>query len=380
MPRPPHSRLAQRLLPLILATFAVLAVVAATPSRSASALPDLRGSYAGTLGVLDIDRQSGAVVQDQDVPLRFQVSSQDGLTIGGILQLRRSKNQTETWGFSAAAESYVGDAQNGAAGFKITLFSVPEFQQMSESAVSVSVIEGIVAIGGIVLLESPATFRTVLISVQRVPPIKLWVDAFIPRTIKNLTRVIPSGPFAGSTAIPGPAIFPGYFLTDQRSFSTDINASARLKSTITIDPTDPTSFQQEHRCNETIAYNVTFDTLIGRAVGDASRSSFQLVSSDDTRTKYRLEGAASNPVIPGSPDIDYQLDIELSRAVSKKGGSPYTLAVNGLVEPFPAFEMYAGFEGRKPTKLFALNPLKGASPWDLIGDPNRGVAKTIRLK
>ena len=43
-----------------------------------------------------------------------------------------------------------------------------------------------------------------------------WINAFIPGSIPGLTRIVPAGPHAGRTMIPGPTFANDCFLTDQR--------------------------------------------------------------------------------------------------------------------------------------------------------------------
>ena len=49
------------------------------------------------------------------------------------------------------------------------------------------------------------------------------------------------------------------------------------------------------------------------------------------------------------------------------------VSFDGMIEPFPAFEMYAIHNGTKPTVLFSEEPPPGSNPWNLLGSPNREV-------
>jgi hypothetical protein len=76
--------------------------------------------------------------------------------------------------------------------------------------------------------------------------------------------------------------------------------------------------------------------------------------------------AVANPIVPGSPDIDVRCQIAADFYGRK-------ISISGFVEPFPAFEAYAKIEGKLIT-LAQLSPLEGASPWNLIGEPNRRIS------
>src|SRR5205823_14137965 len=61
--------------------------------------------------------------------------------------------------------------------------------------------------------------------------VTVWLNAFIPDHLPGYTFQLPANsPFAGMTAIPGPA--PACFLTDERTFDTGVAARSRMHSIV----------------------------------------------------------------------------------------------------------------------------------------------------
>ena len=80
--------------------------------------------------------------------------------------------------------------------------------------------------------------------------IKFWINAFIPRDLPGLTKAMPKGRYRGSTMIPGPTPISDCFLTDQRSFSSQINAKSRMHSEFSLKLEGPRSvFTEWHNCD-----------------------------------------------------------------------------------------------------------------------------------
>jgi hypothetical protein len=191
-----------------------------------------------------------------------------------------------------------------------------------------------------------------------------WLNAFIPGTIAGLTTPVPS--HAGLTMIHGP--IPGVsdcFHTDQRDFSQDINASARLHSEVTVDFSGPTPGLAgiHHKCSPTIECDCEDGDEECNKAADTSEMSFTLLSGTSVHSaSLKLVGAAHNGCVPGSPAIDYTGTI----AVRTDARS---LEFDGFVDVFPAFEAYARINDGSPTRLFAILPKPGTDPWNLIENP-----------
>jgi hypothetical protein len=222
-----------------------------------------------------------------------------------------------------------------------------------------------------------------------VKTVKIWMKAFIPRDIPGYTKTVPDGPYQGQTMIPGPFRPKGLFgvgfgecyLTDGRDFSSDILAGSRLTSILDID------VQQGRIINDQNGFHysdatVRLDCFSGipscQQVGIPRGKFYDLwVSPDGQTITIKLQAAANNPCAPGSPDIDYKGTIIIKLLDSGQG---VLVNFDGLVEPFPAFEMYASADDGEPKAIFPpVSPLPGKTPWNLVGNPNRLVSGFVLL-
>src|SRR5664279_4022356 len=87
---------------------------------------------------------------------------------------------------------------------------------------------------------------------RSVRTVKLWIKAFIPSTYERAVVVSGTGAHAGKTMVTGSWVMNRCFLTDQRSFSSDIHADARMHSEIEIDVAKGKETYQFHHCYDTI--------------------------------------------------------------------------------------------------------------------------------
>lgn len=215
----------------------------------------------------------------------------------------------------------------------------------------------------------------------RLAEVKLWVNAFIPGQISGLTFPLVQGPHLGETVIEGPK--PGAkecFLTDQRLFSDDPTGSFRMQALIEIDMaastlklTPGTGKTVRLSCDKGI---VQCEKRAGADRIKAKGFGSETLPGGDRRYFVTLEAAAGNPCVDltgvsiPSPDIDWNFRISI---LFERSSGKVKVSFDGMIEPFPAFEMYAVHEGPHPTLLFAEGPLPGSSPWSLPGNPNRAV-------
>lgn len=235
-------------------------------------------------------------------------------------------------------------------------------------------------------------------SAAPIAAIRIWVNAFIPRIVNKtdgstLTQTIAGGPHDGATAIPGPRTSleaPGFFLTDNRTFSDNPAASSRMHNMVTLDVAQG-RIQEGKRCDPTVSVG---SITLGLEVCSRTGATTDIVVADFASTpqpngakrfSFTLHGAAHNPCVelqatPGvpthvnpSPDIDWNISVTIS---IDAGGETARVTASGLVEPFPAFEMYVQADSGTVVPIFALDPLPGSDPSNLFGPPNRPVAGT----
>jgi hypothetical protein len=199
--------------------------------------------------------------------------------------------------------------------------------------------------------------------------IDLWLNAFIPNSDPPVTFTLaPPNSFAGTSVVRGPYYEKTgeLFFTDQRTFSSDSTASSRMHSeynvnipfgpvfvneieqpgpTIEITPPDGESEPYGVSCNES---------------ADNSRMHFDNLRGSAALMQVDLVAAANNPCVRGSPDIDYigtvTIDVEAR-----------TVSFSGMIEPFPAFEMYSIVNNYPAQPLFQVTPKPGDDPWNLFG-------------
>lgn len=213
--------------------------------------------------------------------------------------------------------------------------------------------------------------------------VKVWVNAFIPDTVPDVTHAAPdSGTVVNG---PPPPLGGGCYRTDNRGFSSDIHASSRMHSEVEIAIEGPQLSFQFHDCSPTHKIDCDTGEALCDAKGDASRMQFTnlrgnttvdpeggvIVDPNASLVQIDLDDAAHNPCV-ASPDIDAIGTVSIDPVAR-------TVRFQGAVEPFPAFEMYATGDNGAPVTLFQLMPRPGADPFNLVGEPNRSVDVTITL-
>lgn len=242
--------------------------------------------------------------------------------------------------------------------------------------------DAVLSVGGASLSPVGALLR-----VQFKPAkLRLWVNAFIPGRIQGLTSPLVQGPHAGETALAGPR--PGAnecFLTDQRLFNDDPMSSFRMQALAEIDMAASTI---RLTANTGKTFRLSCDRgavqCERRAGADRIRAknfSSETLADGDRRYFVTLEAAAGNPCVDlagltiPSPDIEWVIRVSV---LFERAAGKARVSFDGMVEPFPAFEIYALLNGPRPTVLLQEGPLPGSTPWNLPGSPNRAVTVVSR--
>jgi len=169
--------------------------------------------------------------------------------------------------------------------------------------------------------------------------LRIWINAFIPKTVTGYTRVIARGTHSGKTAIPLPAIanlnpvnlwkditnvFDTGYLTDQRDFDTAPGASVRMRSWVEMDPSTFSVTSSGHESSGTTEVDLKNGTQLGFKIADMSRcvwnppkirplstsSSFPAPvfpgsPLGSSAVMLELEAAAGDPLVSAAADIDY---------------------------------------------------------------------------
>lgn len=204
--------------------------------------------------------------------------------------------------------------------------------------------------------------------------IAIWVKAFIPKEITGLTKVVPAGEHKDKTMIPGPTLVNDCFLTDQRTFSSDPAAKARMTSVLVVKREgNNVSIDQKQSCSPTIEIDCEDGDVECNKTAATDHMKFALMSNElvDGKATITMNCAANNPCFRGSPDIDYEGTFTIDYTNKK-------IEFKGKVEPFPAYEIYA--KGSSGTKAMLQKlPKEGATPANLFGSANQPVDVTIDI-
>ena len=199
--------------------------------------------------------------------------------------------------------------------------------------------------------------------------LKVWVAAFIPKEMAGLTKPVPGN--SNNTMISGPTPISDCFLTDQRTFIQSPSSSSRMRSLVEVDIASMKLISQDHHCDNTVEVDCEDGSIECNQTPDKSRLKLSNFTSVGNKCTFTFKGGAGNACVTGAPDIDWEVNV----IIEFQGIDTLTITVadGSLVEPFPAFEMYASLGGETKA-LFQTPPDPGASRWDLIGGPSKAVS------
>jgi hypothetical protein len=213
--------------------------------------------------------------------------------------------------------------------------------------------------------------------------IKLWIKAFIPSSYEH-ARIVPGmGEHAGKTMLTSLWMVNRSFLTDQRTFSSDIHAEARMHSEIEIDVVKRKEVYQFHHCYDTIEIDSRTGEEKCRAQGNTRRMKFHdFESAPDGRIyTMRIKAGSKNPCVKiarvrVSPNLDYHGDI---RVVVLDDPGKAVVTFSGKIENYPAFEMYVSANNGEPYPVFQVDVAPNAHVGDLRGGPTRPVSGQVEI-
>ncbi len=212
---------------------------------------------------------------------------------------------------------------------------------------------------------------------EQLKSISLWCRAFIPGIVLNsdgteFSQTVTAAGHVGKKVIRGPLVgLLGFFHTDDRTFLPEKTASSRAYCEVLVDLVSNQVSVASRRCDPTLKFKSLTDSSPESAVGDSSRLVIKDVSITNEPNggrvfTFNLRGEANNPLALGSPDIDWDLKVRLEVDTGLMMGR---VTVKGLVDPFPAYEMYLSTNlSSPPNQVFQISPAPGKDPWDLFGD------------
>lgn len=203
--------------------------------------------------------------------------------------------------------------------------------------------------------------------------ITIWFKAFIPETIKDVTFEIQKGELKGKTYVYGPPHIKEGYLTDQRSFDSDINAKARITLIFKIDLSkDPVKIEDPKKyCDSTKEINIKKGEIIQEKVGKITfEPEYISIRQGDVKIKFNIE--AGNPLVIGSgwAKIDFNGTISIKKNMLK---------FSGFIDCFPAFEGYFQVNNNPVKEIFRIEPEEGKTPNYLIGSADRQVEEEVKF-
>ncbi len=211
----------------------------------------------------------------------------------------------------------------------------------------------------------------------RIHTIKLWVNAFIPSTYVG-AEPVPAGIHAGKTMLTTLWVVNRCFLTDDRTFSNNVHAQSRLHSEVEIDVQKKKVVYEFHHCHETVEIDCTSGEEKCRQHGDTNHMHFEnfAVAEAGGTFSIDLKASAKNPCLKVanvklSPNVDLYGTITIQLSADN---SAATVRFEGMIETYPAFEMYVAFNGSEVGQpVFQLDVEAGATAANITGAPTRPV-------
>lgn len=193
--------------------------------------------------------------------------------------------------------------------------------------------------------------------------VDFYIKAFIPLNVDGVTKAYPKD--RSKTMIGGVPVIGDCFLTDQRSFSPDSGASARMfsQALVHVSPAG-SSWSEQHHCGETVEVDCEDGDVEGRKTQNNDDMDFEERERSASRLVLGFKAARNNPLVTLSPDIDLEGTLTVDR-VNK------FVEFVGKVDDFPAFEAYVKINGGAPRIIKQLGPKKDAGPTSLFGGANR---------
>ena len=211
---------------------------------------------------------------------------------------------------------------------------------------------------------------------NEIQTVRVWLKAFIPGEIPGYTMPVPGAP--GKTMIPlPPGMSDSCAYTDHRGFSSDVNAESRINAETVIDVKAKGLQNRVYYSHPSALVKCENGKVECQLTGNPSvQFNFQTVTDSREEKSFRVElvGEGSNPCVKGSPDIDFKGRMNVVLYEVEEGSGRLQQAnveFIGLIDQFPAFEMYAAVNDGAARTVFTILPLEGATPSNLFGDANR---------
>jgi hypothetical protein len=187
----------------------------------------------------------------------------------------------------------------------------------------------------------------------KIKTIDIWIRSFIPIIHEGnpgYTLPLPTNP--AHTMIRDPNWFStSCYLTDQRQFSDDPEASVRMGSHVVIKTGElATVVVSDKSSSQSVEISCETGAERCRKPVDMSRTTFGLINQEGDALRLRVHGEANNACFRGAPSIQYdgEFVVDLTEG---------TIKFDGTVGKFPAFEAYARANDGTIQKIFQEPPV-----------------------
>ena len=200
---------------------------------------------------------------------------------------------------------------------------------------------------------------------------KVWAKAFIPNAGIDIAQPVPND--NEHTMIPGPHLAgipldDTCYNTNDRSFSDDVDADAKISLAVDFDVYGPGVANVSHdipEAGETIRYDCSTGAVLARGKATVSDVSIGQVSYDGGIISFTFDGDASNPLIslPTSLVPAIKIHGTITIDTNKK-----TVEYKGTVAQFPSYEAYVSVDNAAAFPIFKMSPKSDATAWSLMLD------------
>ena len=212
---------------------------------------------------------------------------------------------------------------------------------------------------------------------NRIRTVTVWLNAFIPRDVAGLTKKVSDSGANKDSSMAGKTMFDtvaGCGLTDQRSFSAEINASSRMHSEAKIDLDKPRLIYQKHRIGpSTVVRCMTgFATCKEISTNVSMNFKFLGVSSND-EIMIQVKGSGGPGCIGALTRkvaeflLDAKIDYGGTFYIKRVARNYVDIGFLGTVDLFPAYEFVAMLNDSNPVHLGGKLPPPGSSPVTHLG-------------
>ncbi|HET9832257.1 MAG TPA: hypothetical protein VFP91_11125, partial [Vicinamibacterales bacterium] len=214
---------------------------------------------------------------------------------------------------------------------------------------------------------------------DRIRTVTIWLNAFIPRDVQGLTKPVPDYGVKADPTMAGKSMFATSVgicgLTDQRSFSADINASSRMHSQVTIDLDRRVIVEQKHHIDPTTQLACLTGLVICKGTSSTDPMSFTFKGmTSDNEMMVGIKGS-QGPACPESAFLkkigqfllDLKIDYDGTFFIKRTARNYVDIGFLGYVDLFPAYEFVAMVNTSNPVHLWGVLPKPGSSPITHLG-------------